>query len=316
MKSNERTIRYFDCIVNAYAAGRGAPAVPAKSMRDVLKHMKAHLQVTPTHRSTRDGNETWHVAEIDFDATEKKAIILINRSDRLAADQAVSDPTANQFIVNPKQGNQGNASSAHMAILLKPVKPNTYLAVLEDATGISTKDIETLFAQILREASRQNNAFFHVNDPSNDPALARTGRYRFTFVGHPSDDFKAELAAGKLQGISLSDFQGQDDFFDEGGYTVEKKKTIELKVRDETHPIWDTLKSVCKKADETHFASIRVKFTDSLDYQRSVEVDTRTMRLVNEQRFVKKARLTFQGRLHTGCEIINAEMRDKLFALI
>lgn len=279
--------------------------------------MRAQLRVSPTHKSTRDGHETWHIAQIDFNATETKAIILVNRSDRLGANQAVSDPVANQFIVNPKQGNQGNASSAHMAILLKPVKPHTYLTVLEEATGISTKDIETLFAQVLREASLLSNTFFHVNDPSNDPALARTARYRFTLVGHPSDDFKAELAAGKMQGILLSDIQGQDEFFDEDGYTVEKKKTIELKMRDAKHPVWDALTSVCKKADESHFASVRVKFTDSQDYPRTVEVDARTMRLVNEQRFVKKARLSdFNTRLDTGCEVVNIEMRDKLFALI
>lgn len=202
-------------------------------------------------------------------------------------------------------------------MLLEPVRPDTYLTVIEEATGISTKDIEQLLAQMLMKARLDDPGFFRTRDPSGDPDFDTSARYRFTFVGHPSDDFIDELEAGTIHGIELSDFQARDQFFDEHGYTVEKKKTIELAVRDTGGSIVNFLRAVCRRADREHFASIRVKFTDRNEYARTIEVDARTRRLVNEERFVKKARLTgFRERLNTGYQLVHPEISDKLSRLI
>jgi hypothetical protein len=189
--------------------------------------------------------------------------------------------------------------------------------VLEEATGIGTGDIEQILAQMLREARLADPMFFLTNDASGDPALARSARYRFTFVGHPSDDFVAELEAGTIHGIELSDFAARDQAFDSHGYTVEKKKVIELAVVNTGGSIANFIRAVCTKADSEHFASIRVKFTDRADYIRTVEIDARSRRLVNEERFIKKARVTsFASKLDTGYRAVHPEIRDKLLGLI
>jgi hypothetical protein len=319
MKSNERTAKYYDCMVQSFSNRRipGGHPLPPKSFSDLLTQLQARLAVTQDLRSNRSRTETWHIADISINTAGTKAVILINRSDRLGADQAISDPSAGEFLVAEKEDNQGNASSAHVVILLSPVKPNTYLTVVEEATGISTRDIENLLTQMLNKSRLANPGFFTVNDPSGDPDLAHAARYRFNFVGHPSDDFIAELEAGTIHGIELSDFQSRDQAFDDDGYTVEKKKVIELGVVDTGNSIANFLKSVCRKADSQNFSSIRVKFTDRNEYLRTVEVDARTRRLVNEERFIKKARVAgFVDKLNTGYETINAEIRDKLSALI
>jgi DNA-binding response OmpR family regulator len=153
-----------------------------------------------------------------------------------------------------------------------------------------------------------------VNDPGG---IRRTARYKFSFVGHPSDDFKAELESSAIQGIELSDIRARDQFFDEDRYTVEKRKIIQLKLRDKDFPIWDALTSVGRRASQEQLESMRVKFTDTHQSTYTVEMNTSTLRLVNEDKYVKKIRLEgFTGRLNTASEEINREIRDKLSALI
>jgi hypothetical protein len=287
--------------------------LPARPIVDLLEKINIYNNSSPYYRENRGRTETWHIADFQVNAERTKAILLFNRSDRLAADQAISDPAANHFSVSAKQGNQGNASSAHLAIRLQPVKPNVYLTVLEEATGISTRDIESILALITRKARAADETFFQVTDPSG---TRRNARYKFAFVGHPSDDFRAELEASTIQGIELSDIRARDQVFDDDGYTVERGKIIRLGLRDKDHPVWDALASVGRRATREQLNSLRVKFTDGSSAY-TVEMDASTMRLVNEDRFVKRVRLQgFARRLDTGSEQINPEIRDRLFVLI
>lgn len=319
MKSNTRTVKYFDCQVSAHAIDKdtGAIDIPPRSMVDLLLNMKAHLLANPCHRSNRSRTETFHIADVQIDTAKNKAIILINRSDRLAADQAISDPSLAHFDVSAKQANEGNASSAHVAINLKPVRGNTYVTLLEDSVGISSKDVCTLMGIVLRSSSKANKGFFYVNDASGDPALRRFSKYKFLLRGHLADSFEAELNAGKLSGIEISDFTKEDVAFDANATAIEQKKVIYLKPKDKKHPVWDTVKSVCKTADMQRFASVRVVYTDDANFTRKVELDARTLQLVNEDRFVKKIRLNdFTVRLDTGFEAVQPEITGKMFSLL
>jgi hypothetical protein len=319
MKSNTRTVKFFDCQVSAYANDKdlGAIDIPPRPMLDLLKNMKAHLAVEPCHRRNRSKTETFHIADIKIDEARNRAVILINRSDRLAADQAISDPVSSHFNVSAKQANEGNASSAHIAINLTPVRGNTYVTLIEDSVGISSKDVCTLLGIVLRSSSVANKAFFYVNDASGDPALRRFSKYKFLLRGHLSDSFEAELNAGVLSGIEISDFAKADVVFDADSTAIEQKKVIYLKPRDKKHPVWDTVKSVCKTADAQRFSSVRVIYTDDANFSRKVELDARTLQLVNEDRFVKKVRLNdFTVRLDTGFEAVQVEIAAKMNALL
>lgn len=317
MKSNSRVVKFFDCIIDSYCpdrANRSTMTLPARPLIDILKQIDVYNRATPFYRKNRKDTETWHIADFELNPEKSKAILLFNRSDRMAADQAVSDPASKHFSVAAKKDKQGNASSAHMAIRLSPVKPNMYLTVLEEATGISTLDIETILALIIRKARATNKAFYQITDPSG---TVRNARYKFAFVGHPSDDFTAELDEAKINGIELVDHRARDQVFDEDKYTIEKGKVIKLVLRDKDFPIWDALKSVGQRANKEHLNSMRVRFTDANEISYTVELDASTLRLVHEDRFVKKVQLSdFKTKLDTGCEKIIPEIRDRLFALI
>lgn len=317
MKNNSRVVKYFDCIVDSYCHVKGntsAMTLPARPLIDILSQVDAYNRTTPYFRKNRADTEVWHIADFEVNATKTKAVMLFSRSDRLAANQAVSDPMSKHFSVAAKKDKQGNASSAHLAIRLAPVKPNVYVTVLEEAIGISTRDIENILALIVRKAKGANKTFFQVKDPSG---MIRDARYKFAFVGHPSDDFTKELEESTINGIELADLRARDQVFDDAKYTIERSKVVKLTLRDKNSPIWDALKSVGKRASKEHLSSLRVKFTDSNKTSYTVELDASTLRLVHEDRFVKKERITgFTAPLDTGCEKIIPEIRDKLFALI
>lgn len=319
MQSNSRVIKFFDLNVSAHSTRRGQGVIdlPPRSLFEILTHLKAYILIDPSHRRNRAATETWHIAEIIFSQDNKKACLLINRSDRLAADQAISDPATSQFGVTAKQGNQGNASSSHVAINLVPVKPNTYLTVLEDTPGIGSKDIAMLISLALRRAVKANAEFFTVRDPSGDPAFNQLAQYKLTFRGHLSQSFKAELNAGVLNSIEISDFKQANDAFDAEGTMIEKKKVIYLKPLDKNRAAWDMVKSVCKTADANQYDEVRLLYTDDASFAKTVDLDVRTLQLVNEDRFVKKFRLeNFANRLDTGFKVIHPEIKEKMFAHI
>jgi hypothetical protein len=260
---------------------------------------------------------------MEVDVERQRAMLLISRCDRLAADQAVSDPDAGLFAVATKQNGQGNAFSAHIAIHLVPVRGHTYLAVLEDSTGINSKVVCQLLRSTLKASAGVDPTFFEHPDPSGavdskgNPLLLRS-RYKFEMVGHPSDDFEQELNSGLLNGIEVLDYKNQNNVWDEDKTATEKARVIYLKPKEKDGtPLWEVVTSICKTAHKQDLSQIRVRFTDSAKFAHTVTLETERMAIVNEDRFVKRERLAgFKAKLDTGCQTINPEMRARMFPLV
>lgn len=326
MKADSRNVKYFDCKLGAQATHKGKDVidVPARTMLEVLKHIDTYLKINTFNRRNRAKTETWHVADIEIDEIKERAVLLISKSDRLAADQAISDPAIDQFQVTPKGKTQGNASSAHVVMNLKPVKKDIYLTIIEDSNGISSKDICTVLSMVLRASARQNKQFFYCNDPSGGgdetgKLLKYFSRYKFDMRGHPSEDFQTELNDGKLTGIEIVDITANAAIWDDQQVTIEKKKIIYLAVQNKSKLLqaYDAILSVCKNAKEKKLDSVRVLFKDKAKFSRTVELDTTTLQILNEDRFVKKERLiNFTTRLDTGFEKIHPEIREKMLFLL
>lgn len=319
MKSRERLVKYFDLKLSAYAVDREVGAIdqPVRPLNELLEKVKEFIAVNACHRQNRAKTETWHIADIAFNNTATKATILISRSDRLAADQAISDPDAQSFNVTPKVGNQGNATSAHMVVNLAPTAGSTYLAIIEDAIGISSSDIAMLLSIVVKACGKTNREYFMCNDPSNDPALRKFSRYKFTFRGHPSQGFQDELNGGVLRGIELVDFEQAAQQFDGIPATLQKKKVTHLTVKNAPGTLFDTIRSIAQSARKMKLESIRVIFEDTSTFLRTVELDAQTMTLMNEERFVHKVRLhDFAQKLDTGYQLIHPEMNARMLALL
>lgn len=319
MKARERLVKYFDLKLSAYAVDRevGAVDLPVRPFVDLLVEIKEFIAANACHRQNRARTETWHIADIVISDNDTKATILVSRSDRLAADQAISDPDAQVFNVTAKVGNQGNATSAHVVVNLIPTQGSTYLTIIEDTTGISSSDIAMLLSIVVKACGKANREFFMCNDASGDPALRKYSRYKFTFRGHPSQGFQDELNGGVLRGIELVDFEAAAQQFDGIPATVQKKKVTHLTVKNAPGTLFDTIRSIGQSARRMNLESIRVIFEDTSNFTRTVELDAQTLTLMNEDRFVHKVRLhDFAQKLDTGYQLIHPEMSARMLALL
>lgn len=291
--------------------------MPARPLAELVQKMKGHLAANLCDRRNRTRTETWHIADIEFAPDQSSVCILVNRSDKLGADPAISDPGTGHFAVTPKINDQGNAFSAHVVIKLAPTTDATYIALIEDALGIGSGDIAMLLKLVTKAAAKLDREFFMCNDPSGDPALRRFTEYTYAFQAHPSDQFEQELNSGKLSGIELIELFPLPVEFDGIAGTREKKKVTHLTMEDAPVPLFDRLQEIGRAARGQNVGQLRVIFKDTANFYRTVDLDTATMDLVNEDRFVKKAKLEgFAQKLSTGYKSINPETFAKIRVLI
>src|SRR5690606_30501367 len=124
-------------------------------LKILLEIKKANELGVKASISAIGDTQLFTLEDIDLDEHGKWAALLINRSDRLAADQAITDPTSGHFSVAKKSGEQGNAYSSHVVLSLTPLKDGRYLMLQETATGISAAHV----ARLLRRGTiAANNA--------------------------------------------------------------------------------------------------------------------------------------------------------------
>lgn len=325
MKSSSRNIKYFDCKVEAFGVTKVYKNVgmPPRSMQELLELLKVYIAANPFLRENRAKTESWHIVEIDVDPANQRAVMLVNRSDRLAADQAISDPKVGEFHVAEKTGNQGNAYSAHIVFNLVPAAPDTYITMIEESVGISSSDVAVLLSRAARLLMRTKPAFFLCNDAAG--AVDKKGkviqhkvRYRLSFSGHPSPDFINQLNGGKIESLEVIDTPKVPTYWDgQNKGVIEKRHVVHLKPEVKNGTWYDTLRNVCQIADGKSMESVRVSFVDAEDLRHTLEFDSKSMKILNEERYVKKARIEdFDIRLDTGCKQIQPQIRDKMYALL
>jgi hypothetical protein len=319
LKSHKRLVKYYDLKVGAHSRDRehGSITLPARPVEDVLVKMQAHLAANVCERRNRSKTETWNIADIQFALDRTSVCLLVNRSDKMGADQAISDPATRHFAVAAKQNDQGNAFSAHVVIKLHSIANSTYLTLIEEASGVSSADIAMLLKLVTKAVARADREFFMCNDASGDVALRRFTEYSYEFRAHPSREFEHELNSGKLSGIELVEIFDLPTEFDGVPGTLEKKKVTHLTMEDAPVPLFDRIKALGRAAVQHNVGHLRVIFQDTGSFRRTVDLDAATMNLVNEDRFVRKAKIEgFGQKLNTGYENVNPEIFEKMRNLL
>lgn len=325
MKSDSRNIKYFDlqlsCTFRVSRESFGT--VAARPLLDLLQELQRELKRGGEFNvSAGYGNQLFTLEKIDVTADRTKAMMLVSRSDRLAANQAISDPKKRRFAKYKKQDGEGNAYSCHVAMNLAR-SPNGYLCLVEESTGISGAHVLRLVRGLIRRAKLGKSSFFLIKDPSgavngSGQPIVKKLNYLLRLDGHPSASFAKELNEGVLEGLQVIDEKNADNVWDDEKLTTEKARVIHLKPKPTSRErAYSVVQSVCATAHKNKFEAVRVKFTDSKQFKRSVILEAAQMRLVNEDRFVRKERITnFSEPLDTAYQDIHSEIRDKMFYLL
>lgn len=205
MRHNRRLVKYFDfTITTTTRVGRVSVGVNPPELVVILEEIKELIDAGTAIRFTGTGEmQTWSIDAIDIHPDKSMAVLLINRSDRLAADQAITDPSAGQFSVATKSGRQGNAYSAHVALKLRRVPGYpAYLMLLEDSLGIGCGHVARLLRRGAASAVRKPASRLRYPHPDSS-GKTLMGQFTFEMLGHPSADFIGELNGGRINDIEL-----------------------------------------------------------------------------------------------------------------
>lgn len=212
---------------------------------------------------------------------------LIQYGDKLISDPAFWNPDTDSTRLAEKTEEEMGAFSAHLSISLEPTvqRGSEHIALLEQVPGISVSRIEAFFKYLFKTSASM------VFD--DDYGKSKQGRIIPILLGHASQGLIDELERGKLRNIELVSRSYKENDFDEFGYTTEISRAILLKAapkKSEENPIFNLLNAVKKKANESGYQEMRLRYHRFEGKDISLSVNT-----------AKKEAL---DTLFTRCEIV------------
>ncbi len=263
--------------------------------------------------------QTWNIQDIEILAATNRAIMLINRSDQMAADQAVSEVKTAKFSVHRKVGSEGYAYSSHVVLDWSANTNNKCLLMMEEATGISVAHVGRLLKRGIATVVSNGSAAFQYPHPNGTGKVLK-GQFKFEIFGHPSHEFISQLNGGELTSVELITKNGTKSTakFDAFNATEFKSQTISLKPKvSKTTEAFEIVKSVCQTAKQLDMEEVRIKFVDASENKHTLYLDTNDASLIDENKFVRKEFIqNFIGKLDTGFSSIHTEIRDKMYYLL
>lgn len=316
-KSKERIITFFDLKLTAYGlADRQKYAVPAFPLDALITKIQA-LKAAGQCPSWKGKSEIIYLADMDIDQARTRAVLLINVSDKAAADTVYSAPERGHRRVLPKVGDEGSDYSAHVVIRLNP-QDGVYLTILEVTPGLASGKITRYLTHLFKFCSRIDRAAFTQPHPNN--AVDRQGRPIMVVTrhvaqldGHPSADLLRDLDAGTLSSIELIDKRNENLPWDTAGRTREVARTILLKPGQVAGTNRDRVRDALTRGFRNHYGEARVRFKTQSSIGRSVLLETEHMNLANDSKFVKKEKLDgFANPLDASHDAINNELMQRM----
>lgn len=323
LKATERRVKYFDCRVTAKVRGvrHSIVQVQPVSMLRIVQELEYLVNQGIDVRTETVGElQAWRLADVEVCSKRSLAILLINRVDSEAADQAIEHRDTGSFRVATKDDREANAYSAHVAISLQE-KNGVYRMVVEEA-GVSSQRVAMLFAKAFKASQDAGRNTFMYPNPSgaldsNGNIKISKGLYSARLTGHPSDQFIKELDSGSLRGIEIINGTSTTQGWDQYNATEELSTSVRLKPLKSTVSNYSIAKSVLSQAKRRKMSEIRVKFDDPEGDERTLTFDVDTGQILNEDRYVKRGYLrNFSDRLDTGFQKVHPEIRDKMFYLL
>jgi len=316
-KSKERLITFFDLKLIAYGlADRQKYALPAFPLNALITKIQA-LKAADQCPSWKGKSEIIYLADLNVDPARTRAVLLINVSDKAAADTVYSAPERGHRRVLAKVGDEGSDYSAHVVIRLNP-QDGAYLTILELTPGLASGKIGRYLTHLFKFCSRIDRAAFTQPHPNN--AVDRQGRPIMVVTrhvaqldGHPSDDLLRDLDAGTLSSIELIDKRNENLPWDAAGRTKEVARTILLKPGQIAGTNLDRIRDALTRGHRNHYREARVRFRTQSSIGRSVLLETEHMNLANDSKFVKKEKLDgFLNPLDASHDVINNELMQRM----
>lgn len=251
-----------------------------------------------------------------------RLLLLINKSDSTAPDPTISNPDTQDRKTLKKPEGYGNAHSAHVLISLQPTSmdPNVYHLVYESVrgSGIYGTHIRSFISLLLTSCRKNNPDVYLTAHPAgikeNGETVQVNSLHACELSGKISDDFMQDLNQGYLEGIELINYDNKGKPWDTGGSISEKKKSLMLDVKSQPLNKITALQDVFKKAGG--YKEARVRFKDNRDASQAVSLFTDNFTLVDDDKYVKKTKITVTLNDDSSFSKIHSEIKNELYKIL
>lgn len=276
MQNNYRQFYIYDLEIAAKKNGATIPTMV--DLLAVFQRMKDTERTYPIRFDTA----TMLVGDIDVNVAQHFVTLLVRLSDKTTPNSVYSDPTAGEFNVHVKAGNEGSDFGCHIIISTAQEQgfPNIYTCAIERVSGLATSLVQRLLSKLLNYEFNDDPTSFSYPHPAG--GLTRQGQPRtdrccphIELRGRPSDTLVADINNGQLTGISLVKTEAVTPIAG-AAYLNKKESELKLQINKNNLPanLWQSLSQAFRANSGTYgVAKVSYKIPGT---KRSVTVDIDT----------------------------------------
>lgn len=320
MRNNERLIQFFDVSISGRSTSRDInhTLIPPKSIDEIMHHF---IELKAKNKNKKQ-YKNYEFSLVDIQEKADCWILLINLIDTGVADQVTNKigGSATDREVIEFRDQRGLEISSHIIIYKQPDAVQRHLVLYEKSFSIPFAKSEAFLNSLAKEAMKEFESEYTVPHPSGANGKMMKVYCHFSFLGHPSDEFRQELETGKISGIKLS---GDVDIirgYDANMYPEIISTDISMSVKAvdvlRSGGNWLHLTKAIRYANNLNAAFVRLQFIDTQGNTHSATLSSDTQQLLNSDKYIKKAKIqNFSAILKTAYSEINSNITDRMIQL-
>lgn len=293
----ERDITFFDCAIDANPG-----FAPRLSMKDIACRIKEIYQTPGAVWWSKDKRRKVFLRAVDIDVSYPVVWLLLYSNDADGPGASFANLVNDVQRDEDKDKEEGRPESAHVAIWLEPISGMKfrYLMLLELAPTLGRIRVQAYLNHLLRAFAQLDPTAFRHPDP--DGSTDRSGKpktYKFTnsveLQGHLSNEFKEDLEAGRLNGITLETGSTAKMGVGKSAYFIPKRSDVRLspRTRWKDHK-FESIKDALRVASAAKYENVRVVFQTADNVGHCALLDSSSGNIINEG-YVKRVRITSGG---------------------
>lgn len=292
MRTNERTVHFYDLILESHTPSGGVENPSCAPLSVMLSGLTS---LNPKgHALIERGDVMIEIADWKYQSAKGYLKILINRADRNASDVAFKNFKTKNIRKGGKTVEEGVDYSSHIIIKPQPGQPRA-LVLMTMGAGVTALMIQKMFNVLSRllNSAATHPAIFSFPHPSGEmdskgSPVAYKVRYRYHCVAHQGALLEDALKNGEFVAMELiaHEYRG----FDAGGNLQVKRQSISIAaenpavitaaglknaikhfIRNKPDHQYDSAKVIYKgTAGDTHTATLKTNDLDAAFTRKQV----------------------------------------------
>jgi hypothetical protein len=259
----------------------------------------------------------------DMEERDDCWVLLINVVDTEAAHpvtQKLEGTNLDRNVVELGE-DRGLESSSHVIIYKQQTAAYHHLCLFEKAPSLPFSKAISFLNHLCKLSAKQHNNQYKIPHPSGEEGKTYNIYCLFTFLAHPSEEFRSELDTGVINGIkitsSLEKVRGYDvNLHPELIGTDIKMNSSRLAVTL-SGGNWAHLQKAIRYANTLDSPFVRVSFKDITGTGHTAELSTDTCQIANGERYIKKRKIVgFVDALRTAFPTIHLGIIEKMLEVV